>query len=93
MPCGTVRRRLHYRSDTLHLTICDDGCGFAVDEAPHARSGHFGIAVMQERARKVGGTFQIHSDADGTEVEIVVPFDAMPAAIETNEEVVQWIGL
>jgi ligand-binding sensor domain-containing protein/signal transduction histidine kinase len=89
----TVRILLHYRSDTLHLTICDDGCGFAVDEAPHARSGHFGIAVMQERARKVGGTFQIHSDADGTEVEIVVPFDAMPAAIETNEEVVQWIGL
>ncbi len=84
---------LIYRSNTLHLTIRDDGCGFILDDAPQARSGHFGIAVMQERARKVGGTLQVRSDAGGTEVEIVVPFDAMPTAIERKEEVVQWIGL
>jgi signal transduction histidine kinase len=84
---------LDYRAETLRLLIRDNGCGFVVDEAPHARSGHFGIAVMQERARKVGATLRLHSDAGGTEVETVVPFDAIPAAIERKEEVVQWIGL
>jgi ligand-binding sensor domain-containing protein/signal transduction histidine kinase len=84
---------LDYRTDTLRLLIRDDGCGFVVDEAPQARSGHFGIAVMQERARKVGATLRLHSDPSGTEVETVVPFDAIPAAIERKEEVVQWIGL
>lgn len=90
---STVWILLDYRASTLRLLIRDDGCGFVVDEAPQARSGHFGIAVMQERARKVGASLRLHSDANGTEVESVVPFDAMPAAIERKEEVVQWIGL
>lgn len=84
---------LDYRADTLRLLVRDDGCGFVVDDAPQARSGHFGIAVMQERARKVGATLRLHSHASGTEVETVAPFDAIPADIERKEEVVQWIGL
>ena len=88
-----VRVALDYRVDTLHLTIRDDGCGFMPDDAQQARSGHFGIAVMQERARKVGGALRLDSNPSGTEVEIMVPFDAIPAAAETKEEVVQWIGL
>jgi ligand-binding sensor domain-containing protein/signal transduction histidine kinase len=90
---GAVRVLLDYRANTMHLTIRDDGCGFTLDDAPQARSGHFGIAVMQERARKVGGTFRLDSDTSGTEVEVMIPFDAVPAATDTKEEVVQWIGL
>jgi signal transduction histidine kinase len=53
---------------------------------------------MQERARKVGGTFRLHSDNFGTEVEVTVPFDGIYLSRNSNrnvkeEEVVQWIGL
>lgn len=93
----SIHIHLIYETDLLHLVIRDDGCGFQIDEGA-ARTGHFGIAVMQERARKVGGTLRLHSDSSGTEVEATVPFDAIyltrSAHPETKEkEVVQWIGL
>jgi signal transduction histidine kinase len=92
-----IHIRLVYETDALRLLIHDNGCGFHVDEAA-ARTGHFGIAVMQERARKVGGTFRLHSDNFGTEVEVTVPFDGIYLSRNSNrnvkeEEVVQWIGL
>jgi signal transduction histidine kinase len=93
----TIHIQLIYETDALRLLIRDDGCGFHLDEAA-ARTGHFGIAVMQERARKLGGTLRLHSDTSGTEVETTVPFDAIYLARNSNrnvkkEEVVQWIGL
>ena len=94
---ASIHIRLIYEVDSLRLSIRDDGHGFQVDEAA-ARSGHFGIAVMQERARKVGGTLRLHSDIAGTEVEVTVPFDGIylshnPSRMAKEEEVVQWIGL
>jgi signal transduction histidine kinase len=93
----SVHIRLVYEADALCLSIRDDGRGFHVDEAA-ARTGHFGIAVMQERARKVGGALRLHSDSSGTEVEANVPFDAIYLTRNSKrnikeEEVVQWIGL
>jgi signal transduction histidine kinase len=93
----SIRIYLIYETDALRLLIRDDGRGFHLDEAA-ARSGHFGIAVMQERARKLGGTLRLHSDSSGTEVETTVPFDAIYVNRNANrsvkeEEVVQWIGL
>jgi signal transduction histidine kinase len=93
----SVHIRLIYEADALRLSIRDDGRGFQVDEAA-ARTGHFGIAVMQERARKLGGTLRLHSDISGTEVEATVPFDAIYLTRNSKrnvkeEEVVQWIGL
>jgi signal transduction histidine kinase len=88
---------LVYETDALQLLIRDDGRGFHLDEAA-ARTGHFGIAVMQERARKVGGALRLDSDNSGTEVEVIVPFDGIYLTRNTSrnikeEEVVQWIGL
>jgi signal transduction histidine kinase len=93
----SVHIRLTYEADALRLLIRDDGRGFQIDEAA-ARAGHFGIAVMHERARKVGGTLRLHSDISGTEVETTVPFDAIYLTRSSSrnikeEEVVQWIGL
>jgi signal transduction histidine kinase len=93
----SIRIQLIYETDALRLLIRDDGRGFHLDEAA-ARTGHFGIAVMQERARKLGGTLRLHSDSSGTEVETTVPFDAIYLTRSSNrkikeEEVVQWIGL
>ncbi len=92
-----IRIVLVYETDALRLLIRDNGHGFHVEEAA-AKTGHFGIAVMQERARKVGGTFRVHSDNFGTEVEVAVPFDGIYLSrnsdrIVKEEEVVQWIGL
>jgi signal transduction histidine kinase len=89
--------RLIYEADLLRLLVRDDGRGFQLDEAA-ARTGHFGIAVMQERARKMGGTLQLHSGSSGTEVEATVPYDAIYLTRNTRgdvkeKEVVQWIGL
>ena len=102
MRCGmplakSIHIQLIYETDALRLLIRDDGRGFHLDEAA-ARTGHFGIAVMQERARKLGGTLRLHSDNFGTEVETTVPFDAIYLTRNSNrnvkeEEVVQWIGL
>lgn len=89
--------RLIYEAELLRLVIRDDGHGFKLDDAT-ARNGHFGIAVMQERARKVGGTLRLHSDSSGTEIEAAIPYDAiylnrnMSAEVK-EKEVVQWIGL
>jgi signal transduction histidine kinase len=93
----SIHIRLVYEAEALRLLIRDDGRGFHLDEAA-ARTGHFGIAVMQERARKVGGTLRLHSDNSGTEVEATVPFDGIYLTRNSNrnikeKEVVQWIGL
>ena len=92
-----IHIRLVYEEEELHLLIRDDGHGFEVDEAT-TRTGHFGIAVMQERARKVGGVLHLHSDRSGTEVEATVPYDAIYLTRNVSrdgkgKEVVQWIGL
>lgn len=89
----SIQIELDYGTEMLHLRIRDDGGGFQMDEAAQARSGHFGIAVMQERARKVGGTLRVQSDGGGTEVTVMVPFDALRPVREIKEEVIQWIGL
>src|ERR1700744_6038023 len=93
----SIRIYLIYETDALRLSIRDDGRGFHLDEAT-ARTGHFGIAVMQERARKLGGTLRLHSDDFGTEVEVTVHFDGIYLSRTSNQnikekEVVQWIGL
>ena len=48
-----VSVRLKYETDSLSLTIRDDGRGFHPSEVATSRRGHFGIPVMEERARKL----------------------------------------
>jgi signal transduction histidine kinase len=52
----------------VELSIKDDGRGFDPEAIP---SGHLGISIMAERARKIGGDFQILSEpARGTEIRV-----------------------
>jgi signal transduction histidine kinase len=84
---------LRYDSDSLSLTIRDDGRGFQLSDTA-ARSGHFGIPVMQERARKLGGTLRLSSSAySGTEVAVTVGFQTINKAAKQQQHVVQWIGV
>jgi CheY-like chemotaxis protein len=54
---------LKYESDALNLSIRDDGRGFYASDRSTSRRGHFGIPVMEERARKLGGTFRLQTSS------------------------------
>ncbi|OYE05566.1 sensor histidine kinase [Nostoc sp. 'Peltigera membranacea cyanobiont' 232] len=57
---------LHGDSQKTILRISDNGCGFDYNKIP---SGHFGIAIMKERAESIGATFHLSSyPGEGTEI-------------------------
>ena len=86
--------RLEYESDALTLSIRDDGRGFQNSDDVNALSGHFGIAVMEERARKLGGALRLQTSVGaGTEVTVNVPFNAMLQPIRQEHHVIRWIGI
>lgn len=85
---------VNYANDALSLSIRDDGCGFQTSHRTSSRQGHFGIAVMQERVRKLGGVFRIHSQpGSGTEVAVEVPFNTMRQPVSQGQNVIRWIGI
>ena len=55
-------------SDGVHLTVEDDGGGFAVD-----RTSGLGLRGMRERADGLGAVLEISSDAHGTRVTARIP--------------------
>ena len=89
---------LKYEDEGLSLSIHDDGCGFQNTEANGSRNGsrygHFGIPVMEERARKLGGTMRLQTSAGaGTEVTVKLSFPAMLHRIQQEQHVIRWIGI
>jgi NarL family two-component system sensor histidine kinase YdfH len=52
--------RVRARQPALHMEIADDGVGFDV-AAAGARSGHYGLPGLRERARLLGGDVEIQS--------------------------------
>jgi signal transduction histidine kinase len=64
---------LHYSSDTLMLTIADDGVGFLLDEGLH-KAGHYGLLGMKERASLIDGELEIASEPGrGTKITLRAP--------------------
>jgi signal transduction histidine kinase/ABC-type uncharacterized transport system substrate-binding protein len=71
---GAARAQVNLRKagDRLLLSVCDDGAGF--DSKDVGNSVGLGIPSMRERARLVGGQFEIHSElGKGTRIEARVP--------------------
>jgi signal transduction histidine kinase len=63
---------LHYAAGELQLSVEDDGRGF--EESLDPVAGHFGLTVMQERARRHGGRLTIESQPGrGTRLQAVIP--------------------
>jgi ligand-binding sensor domain-containing protein/signal transduction histidine kinase len=86
--------RLRYEDEYLALSIKDDGCGFLSSDHANTLNGHFGIPVMDERARKLGGTLRLQSlVGGGTEVTVNVPFNAMQQPVSQEHHVIRWIGI
>lgn len=72
----SVQVAVQYQPATIHLTIEDDGIGFAVPSSltELAQAGHFGLMGMQERVWAFGGTLQVESHADlGTAITVSIP--------------------
>ena len=69
-----VRILLVMNNGTLRMRVADDGEGFEQTDAFSEIGGHFGLLGMRERAERLGGELQLHSEpGEGTEVEVTVP--------------------
>ena len=67
---------LVYGSDTVTLSIKDDGVGFDPSVPPTSRfvGGGFGLTSMRERAQLIGAKFKLNSaPGHGTYVSVTVP--------------------
>lgn len=90
---SSILVHLRYDESALKMIIHDDGKGFVMDRA--GRRGHFGLLVMEERARKIGGKFNLQSTMNrGTEVTIDLPYAYIdPSKRPLDHQVIRWIGL
>jgi signal transduction histidine kinase/ligand-binding sensor domain-containing protein len=67
--------RMEYANDRLSVVVSDDGSGFDPQSRAGLQSGHFGLAVMEERAQRLGGLLRLESrPGAGTIVETEIPF-------------------
>jgi signal transduction histidine kinase len=91
---SSIKIHLRYESDSLSMSICDDGIGFYASDTPVSGRGHFGIPVMEERARKLGGTLHVQTSlGGGTEVTVKISFNAMNLPVNQEHHVIRWIGI
>ncbi|AJY82278.1 Histidine kinase/Y_Y_Y domain/Histidine kinase-, DNA gyrase B-, and HSP90-like ATPase [Xanthomonas citri pv. citri] len=70
-----IALELRYGSRDFTLRIRDDGRGLDPDVLHgHARTGHWGLTGMQERAQRIGAKMQLWSrPGSGTEIQITLP--------------------
>lgn len=63
--------KLNQPSDSIRLTIRDNGVGFVLDEKKHAS---YGLVSMKERVDEIGGAIHfVTAPGGGTRIEIRVP--------------------
>lgn len=70
---------LVFALDEVTVTIQDNGVGFDAPESSNAfaRTGHFGLMGMQERAQLFGGNVYVKSErGKGTKVVAYIPLDS-----------------
>ncbi|HEY3364292.1 MAG TPA: sensor histidine kinase [Symbiobacteriaceae bacterium] len=63
--------RVRRQGRSLVVEVTDDGCGF--DPSAAGQDGHFGLTIMAERARMIGGELELQSvPGRGTRVSVHV---------------------
>jgi ligand-binding sensor domain-containing protein len=68
-----IETEIAYGYRIFRLCIRDDGKGIPADILEEGRAGHFGLPGMRERARQIGGKFEIWSGTRaGTEIELTI---------------------
>ena len=67
-----VRIKLEWATDTLTVTLTDDGCGF--EPGASLPDDHLGLAIMRERAREVNALYALTSRPGvGTQLTLCLP--------------------
>ena len=67
-----VRIKLEWATDTLTVTLTDDGCGF--EPGTISPDGHLGLAIMRERAKEVNALCTLTScPGIGTQLTLHLP--------------------
>ena len=65
---------LEYREETIRLDIRDNGRGLPFGDNEPENVGHYGFAIMRERAEQMSGRFSVESAPNrGTRIEVEVP--------------------
>lgn len=66
---------IRYNADRLEVSMEDDGQGFDVAAKMQQKVGHYGLQIIEERVRSLGGTVQFVSKPriNGTRVEVSIP--------------------
>jgi signal transduction histidine kinase len=63
-----------FEGTRLLLSVRDNGHGFAIIPGLSESPGHFGLTVMQERARRIGAAWKLESRVgEGTVVKVELP--------------------
>ena len=69
-----IETEIIYSANGIRITVRDDGIGMDTDILMQGRDGHWGLAGMRERARKIGAKLHIRSSSDaGTQIELKIP--------------------
>ncbi|WFR60986.1 sensor histidine kinase [Paenibacillus amylolyticus] len=63
---------ISHNNNQFNLNIVDNGQGFNTDHIGKLH-GHYGLIGIQERARLIGGSIEIHSNEEGTAIHLSVP--------------------
>lgn len=80
---------LEHDADSATLTISDDGVGFVPGTVPEGSRGrgHFGLALMRERAEQMGGEFAVESrPGQGTRISVRIPLESVDGQQNTAGE-------
>ena len=78
-----------FRSDSgVGLEVQDEGKGIPAEklDAIHAQHSGVGITGMRERVRHFKGKMDIHSNASGTKILVMLPFSAPDSSQHTHHE-------
>jgi len=68
------RLTLEQSHGVYRITVEDDGIGLPGDRANNADHGHFGLNIMRERARRIGGRIEFGSrSGEGTWMRLSFP--------------------
>jgi signal transduction histidine kinase len=88
-----IAMELRSESDLLHLIVRDNGRNFHASDHS-ACTGHFGIPVMEEGARKLGGALRLMSSViNSAEFAVTVSFNEIRQAGLQQQHVMPWIGI
>jgi signal transduction histidine kinase len=69
-----IEVKLSFAETKIRLEVEDDGRGFDVHQSNSNGFGHFGLIGMRERAKKLGGKFDLQSNiGEGTKICVEIP--------------------